>query len=120
MDGGSGDFTEDARFSSASNPAFLVEPWQLVGNVLPVPPGLRMAMGRRDLQKPQEETVLLRLAKLCIRYFTDIFLTALFPSLPHPLLPRAEGCSPRCLHGKTFRRKDWPNVLQENWGGGGD
>lgn len=67
-----------------------------------------------------EETVLLKLAKSCIWYFTDIFLTALFPSFLHPLPPGAEGCSPRCLHGKTFRWSDWPNVIQETQGRGGD
>jgi len=41
-----------------------------------------MAMGRRDPQVLQEETVLLKLAKLHIQYFTGIFLTALIPSSP--------------------------------------
>lgn len=68
----------------------------------------------------QEEILLLKLPKSCIRYFTDIFLIALFPSFPHPLLPRAEGCSPCCLHGKVFRQSDWPSVVQETWGRGGD
>lgn len=40
MDGGSGDFTEDPWFSSASNPGFLMEAEQSMGNVLAVPPGL--------------------------------------------------------------------------------
>lgn len=60
-DCGSGDFTEDTWFSSATNPGFLMEAEQSMDNVVVAPHCI--AVGRRAPQRPQEQTVLLKLAK---------------------------------------------------------
>lgn len=92
MDGSSGDFTVDVQL--ISNLCFLMEAYQSTGSVLAVPAGFlswkSTSHGCGEESPIDAPGRLLKLAKFCIQYFTDIVLTATFYSFPCLLLPRAE------------------------------